>query len=130
MYVDESGDSGLIGSPTNYFTLSGLAVHESRWKDFLDHLVSFRKTMKAVYGLPLRVEIHSSAYIRSPPLPGIKKHERLAILRNYLDELSKLDYISITNVVVNKSGKPSDYDVFGQAWQILFQRFEAIITLT
>jgi hypothetical protein len=49
---------------------------------------------------------------------------RLAILRNTLDELAKLDYISITNVVVNKRGKPHDYDVFGSAWGTLFQRFE------
>jgi hypothetical protein len=27
MYVDESGDPGLVGSPTRYFTLSGLVIH-------------------------------------------------------------------------------------------------------
>jgi len=34
MYVDESGDSGLPsdGSPTRYFCLSGLVVHELRWQ--------------------------------------------------------------------------------------------------
>lgn len=48
----------------------------------------------------------------------------MAILRNCLDELRKLDYISITNVIVNKIGKPIDYDVFLSAWGTLFQRFE------
>ena len=28
MYVDESGDVGLVGSPTRYFVLVGLVVHE------------------------------------------------------------------------------------------------------
>ena len=28
MYVDESGDAGLVGSPTRYFVLTGLVVHE------------------------------------------------------------------------------------------------------
>lgn len=29
MYVDESGDPGMLVSPTRYFVLSGLVVHES-----------------------------------------------------------------------------------------------------
>jgi len=28
MYVDESGDPGLVGSPTEHFLLTGLVVHE------------------------------------------------------------------------------------------------------
>ena len=91
MYVDESGDCGLDKSPTNYFVLSGLTVHESRWKDLLDHILNFRRNMKSVYGLPIRTEIHASEYIRSSPYPGIQKFQRLAILRNYLDELAKID---------------------------------------
>lgn len=127
MYVDESGDSGLQNSPTDYFGLSGITVHESRWRDLLNQLVVFRRTMKAVYGLPVRTEIHASEYIRSPPAPGIEKHQRLAILRNQLDELAKLDYISITNVLVRKAGKPANYDVFDNAWRALFQRFDNTI---
>jgi hypothetical protein len=124
MYVDESGDSGLVGSPNPYFVLSGLVIHESQWRACVTQLIAFRKTMKAVYGLPQRVEIHASDYIRRPPVPGIAKHVRLAILRNMLDELSNMKFISITNVVVNKAGKPPSYDVFNSAWQALFQRFE------
>ena len=30
MYVDESGDSGLVNSPTRYFVLTGMVVHELR----------------------------------------------------------------------------------------------------
>jgi hypothetical protein len=127
MYVDESGDSGLQNSPTTHFALSGITVHESRWRDLLNHLVAFRKTLKNVYGLPLRTEIHASEYIRSPPVEGIRKNQRLSILRNQLDELAKLDYISITNVVVRKAGKPATYDVFENAWKTLFQRFENTI---
>jgi len=124
MYVDESGDTGLNKSPTDFFTLTGIVVHESRWRDFLDAQVNFRKTMRAVYGLPMRAEIHSSDYIRSPPIPGMQKHVRLAILRNMIDELAKLNYISITGVVIDKRNKQAGYDVFDFAWKALFQRFE------
>lgn len=127
MYVDESGDSGLQNSPTRYFALSGLTVHESRWRDLLAHLVAFRRTMKAVHGLPVRTEIHASEYVRSPPIPGMQKHVRLAIMRQFLDELAKLNYISFTHVVVDKHGKPAHYDVFEHAWQALFQRFDNTI---
>lgn len=127
MYVDESGDTGLVNSPTRYFALSGLTVHESRWRDLLNQLVAFRRTMRAVHGLPLRTEIHASEYIRRPPIAGIEKHTRLTILRQTLDELAKISYVSITNVIVDKQGKEPDYDVFSSAWRVLFQRFENTI---
>ena len=129
MYVDESGDTGRFGagSSTRYFALTGLTVHESRWRELLDSLVSYRRAMKATYGLPMRTEIHASEYIRRPPYPGIAKHQRLAIMRNLLDELAKVPDLSITNVIVDKRGKGPQYNVFDQAWKTLFQRFENTI---
>jgi hypothetical protein len=127
MYVDESGDSGLVNSPTNYFCLSGIIVHESRWRDFLNVLIAFRRTMKSVHGLPVRAEIHASEYIRGSVF-GLPRQARLAILRNTIDELAKLNYISITNVVVDKRNKTAPYDVFDSAWGTLFQRFENTMT--
>jgi hypothetical protein len=58
----------------------------------------------------------------------IKRYDRLAILRNVLDELAKMDYVSITNIVVDKTDKPLGYDVFDAAWGTLFQRFENTMT--
>jgi hypothetical protein len=55
---------------------------------------------------------------------NLQRHVRLAILRNTIDELAKIGFISITNVIVDKQGKPADYDVFQSAWGTLFQRFE------
>jgi hypothetical protein len=97
MYVDESGDTGLNGSPTSYFALSGIVVHESRWRDFLTQLIAFRKTLRSVYALPVRSEVHAAEFIgnRVRALGGsyIKRHDRLAILRNTLDELAKMDFM-------------------------------------
>ena len=80
MYVDESGDTGLIDSPSDFFVLTGLVVHESRWRDFLQKLIAFRRPLKSVYGLGNRTEIHSSEFIRKA-VDGIAKHDRLSILR-------------------------------------------------
>src|SRR5258708_2369255 len=101
MYVDESGDTGLIRSPTTHFVLSGLAVHESRWREFITILVGLRRTLRGVYGLPIRTEIHSTEFIGSRVMAvgrrAIQRHDRLAILRNSLDELAKINFICITN---------------------------------
>ena len=127
MYVDESGDTGLVNSPTRYFGLSGLTVHESQWRTLAAQITAFRRTMKFTYGPPLRREIHAAEYLRHPPVAGMAKHTRLAILRNFLDEIAKMNFISITNVIVDKQNKPPTYDVFDQAWRVLFQRFENTI---
>lgn len=123
MYVDESGDTGLENSPSDYFVLSGIVVHEEHWRAFINHLVDFKKTVRNIYGLPLRDEIHASEFIQSKVV-GLNRHERLALLRNTLDELTKFPNISITNIIVEKAGKPQNFDVFGVAWRTLFQRFE------
>jgi len=124
LYADESGDSGLVRSPTSHFALASIVIHEARWRDFISQLMGFRKTMRSVYGLPLRTEIHAYEFLRRPPTLGMPRHIRLAILRNFIDELAKLPYISITSVVVQKKNKPANFDVFSYAWQLLFQRFE------
>ncbi len=123
MYVDESGDPGNNTTQTRYFCLSGIVVHESEWRHFIDAKIQFRRTMRNVYGLPLRAEIHSADLIRNRQFQ-IEKYRRLAILRNYLDELAKMNSISVTNIVVDKQGKPAEFDIFGVAWRTLFQRFE------
>ena len=122
MYVDESGDTG-VGRGSDYFCLSGITVHESDWRNFINHLVSYRRVLKDNYGLPIRTEIHATEYIFRQ-IEDIPKHMRLAILRNILDELAKLNYISITNIVVDTRNKAQDYDVLQNAWGTLFQRFE------
>ena len=124
MYVDESGDTGLVGSPTTHFVLSGMVIHESQWRAMIKQLQTFRQRMRALHGLPIRAEIHAAPFLRHPPIPGMRRHVRLAILRNFLDELASVPTLSIIHVVVSKAGKPAGYDVFENAWKTLIQRFE------
>lgn len=129
MYVDESGDTGIVNSPTRYFVLSGIVVHELRWRVYLDQMVDFRKRMLRSFGLHLREEIHASNFINNPGnLARIKRYDRLAILRLFADELATMTDLNIINVVVDKVGKQVDYDVFTWAWKTLIQRFENTIS--
>lgn len=93
--------------------------------NYLEQLISFRRRVKSTYGLRLSDEIHAYDMINWPQkLVHIKRHDRLAILRNYADELASMTDLNIINVVVSKGGKPTSYDVFGMAWKVLLQRFE------
>ena len=128
MYVDESGDCGMVDSPTRFFVLSGLVVHELRWHACLDQLIDFRRRMRETFGLKLPEEIHAAAYLTRPgPLVRIKKNDRLTILRFFAKELASMTNFSAINVVIDKEGKPDSYDVFEHAWQALIQRFENTI---
>lgn len=128
MYVDESGDVGLVNSPTNYFVLSGLVIHELRWADYLNQLVEFRQRMRDSFGIKLREEIHAAHFFSKPKeLARIPKHERLAIIRHFTREISSMEDFNIINIVVDKQNKDNDYDVFENAWRALFQRFENTI---
>jgi hypothetical protein len=125
MYVDESGDSGLIKSPTNFFALSAIVIHESHWYETLDKIVSLRKHLKDVYDLKIREEIHTSGFINHPKsVSDIPKYKRLLLLKEILQFEAKLDWIRVINVVVDKTNKPGDFDVFAKAWDALFQRFD------
>jgi hypothetical protein len=128
MYVDESGDTGLVNSPTSYFALSGIVVHEGRWREFLNQLIALRKTLRNSYSLPVRAEIHATEFIngRVRALGGsyLSRPDKLAILRNTLDEMAKMNFISITNVIVDRTTRSYPFDVFDFAWRALFQRFE------
>ena len=129
MYVDESGDSGMTRSPTRYFVLSGLVIHELRWKSLIDELISFRRHIKTRFGFKLREEIHAGKMLTSPgELARIPKHQRLEILRCYADILAGFPDLSVINIVVDKQNKAPEYPVFEMAWQALIQRFENTIS--
>lgn len=128
IYVDESGDVGRRPGSSPYFALSGLVVHELRWREVLSATVAFRRTVRDRYGLKLREELHAGNMISKPGnLARIQKSLRLRLLRDVVDFQAAIPELSVLNVLVEKRGKPADYDVFDQAWRTLIQRFHNTI---
>jgi hypothetical protein len=124
MYVDESGDPGLVGSPTEHFLLTGLVVHELDWRRTLERLLDFRRRMNNTFGLLWREEIHCSTLLSRPgDLVRIKRNDRLTIIRGFANELASMTHLRIVCVHVDKRSKQADYDVFRMAWKALIQRF-------
>jgi hypothetical protein len=125
MFADESGDPGLVNSPSSFFALTGLVVHELRWKTCLNRILDFRRKLRNDVGLKLREEIHARELISQPgPLARIPKHLRLKIIRDFTDELASMQELNVISVLVDKANKPPGYDVFENAWKALIQRFE------
>jgi hypothetical protein len=125
MYVDESGDTGVVNSPTKYFALSSLIVHELRWQACLDRLIAFRRRMRDKFGLKLNEEIHAAAMINHPgALVRIPRNDRLTIIRGFADEIASLPDVSSINVVVKKLSSDTSETVFDRGWSTIIQRFE------
>lgn len=123
LYVDESGDVGINNSPTNYFVLSAIIIHESKWRNVLDELVNFRKKLRDTKGLKLREEIHCTELINRPKeLVRIKRNDRLDIIKKCIDWLNTQENIEIFSVVKFKSD-PNE-DVFDTTWIQLIHSFE------
>jgi hypothetical protein len=59
-YVDESGDPGYENSPTRYFTLGCLLIHEDHWLDALNKSVDLRRYLKKNFNIPARKELKAS----------------------------------------------------------------------
>ncbi|AZZ94668.1 DUF3800 domain-containing protein [Hahella sp. KA22] len=124
LYADESGDVGMSGSPCRYFCLSGFVIHELSWHDTLENIINFRGRLRSQYGLKLREEIHAAEFMHKPGnLSRIPKSVRLRILRDTIDFQAGLNGVSIINVLVDKSKRRADEDIFGIAWTTLIQRF-------
>lgn len=127
MYVDESGDTGIRNSPSRYFCISAIVIHESSWKNVLDDLILFRQQLKDKFGIRMREEIHASemmngrAYLAAKP----HRHQKLLILKLCLDWLNSRNDISVFSVRYDKSrpGTGPDY-IFDYTWEVLIQRFE------
>lgn len=126
MYVDESGDTGLQNSPTEFFILSAIVVHELRWRNFIDNLVAFRRYLRDLKGLKLREEIHATDFINRPgELIRIRRNDRLDILKKCITWLNSQSDICTYSVIVDKRGKSND--IFELAWNALTMRFENTI---
>ncbi len=125
MYIDESGDTGVLNSPTRYFVLSAIVVHEDKWLGVLDDLIVFRKFLKSRYNLRMKDEIHAAEWLNKKPKikATIQKHDRLDILKKCLKWLDQRNDISIYSVRCDKSLNLSR-DIFEYTWRVFIQRFE------
>lgn len=63
-YVDDAGDPGLVGSPTEHLVLAAVLVEQRSWLQGLDALVELRARLFRRYGLPRHKRIRASDLLR------------------------------------------------------------------
>jgi hypothetical protein len=61
-YLDESGDPGLVRSPTTHFVLSCVLVHDTRWLETLDQVIDLRRRLRDSLRIPTRAEIKAAHF--------------------------------------------------------------------
>lgn len=131
MYVDESGDPGISKNSSPHFILSGLIISGNEWKEYLNRLKAFRKSLKVTYGLNQRTEIHAAELIRIKSLDAyrkIHKTNRINILKDYS---AQIPIIFDNAKIINVCFKTSDFDDTKKlqmtAWGRLIQRFDTYL---
>lgn len=126
-YLDESGDPGLVRSPTTHFVLSCVLVHESRWLETLDGLVGIRRRLKAAFGIPMGAEVKASHFKVGK---GIFRHldlpidERMRFYRGLLTVQAQIHLpVKVFAVAIEKAAAAAhNYDPRKAAWKFALQR--------
>src|SRR6187549_3511639 len=124
-YLDESGDPGLVNSPTTFFVLSCVLVHDSRWLETLDALIVLRRRLRDKFGIPPSAELKASHFkvqkgiFHDIVLPI---DQRMKIFRGLLKYQTYLP-IKVFAVAIDKAAAATHgYDSRKAAWKFALQR--------
>jgi hypothetical protein len=125
-YLDESGDPGVINSPTTHFVLSCVLVHDSRWLETLDGLIDMRRRLRDRFGIPPSAEIKASHFkvqkgvFRQVVLPI---DQRMKLFRGLLTYQARELPIKVFAVAIQKAAAAArGYDSRRAAWKFALQR--------
>jgi hypothetical protein len=126
-YFDESGDTGLVNSPTRFFVLSCALVHEKRWLETLDGLVKMRVKMRQQHGISPRPEIKATDIRRGQgPLLALRWSlaRRMTFYQNIMRyQASALTGMAVFAVAINKAGAHAKgREPREVAWEFALQR--------
>lgn len=129
VYFDESGDSGLTNSPSQYFALAGVIAHEDYWLILLNDLIDFRRYLKSTYGLPMRVELRANSLIHKKKefrALSISRKDRLMIFQEALKFLhTHSELLQVFAIVIDKGKvKKKGIDIRTLAWEYALQRVQ------
>lgn len=126
-YFDESGDSGIVNSPTTWFVLSCVLVHDSKWMSTLDQLIAMRRSMRAQHGMSSTRELKSSDIRRGR---GLLQPLQWSLARRmeFYENIMKYQRNTMTDtisfaVAINKQpAATKGYDARTVAWTFALQR--------
>jgi hypothetical protein len=129
-YADDSGDSGLVNSTTDYLVLGCLVVHDSEWQSALDQIIEWRRELKTTYNIPMRAELKAEHFIYGRgPLRKLKmsRRGRLSLYKACLGFVGRLLRAKVFAIAIAKQrllDRTKDPRRLG--WTYLMQRLDTL----
>jgi hypothetical protein len=133
LYADESGDAGPKGMGENLI-LSGLIIHETRWRECFRIVKDLRVSLRSEYGIKRNAELHANKNIAGRGALWGQRwtvEERIRLFQLVLEAVAQMPGVRTINVCVRKTAKHFDgkrgHHVYETAWTFLLQRFHNFI---
>lgn len=126
-YFDETGDDGIVDSPTELFVLTSLCIASYNWQNNYSKIHAFRRFLREEYGFHVSQEMHTKKFVQNKkPYRdyGWSEETRRDILRKFTALISSLD-ISVINVIIDKTKfVDNNYRILENALTYNIQRIE------
>lgn len=127
VYFDETGDDGQNTLSSNAFILTSISMPTEVWQSNYDSIKTFRKGLRADYGLPSSEEMHTRQFLSDKdPYRTYQwsREQKIEILKKFTLAISYMD-ISVVNVIIDKTKiKSESYPVLKNALTYNIQRIE------
>lgn len=123
-YVDESGDSGKVKSPTSLFALAAVLVDDKRWRDARAHVSNFRHFLEGKFGVKLSANLRASDIVHNEGdfrNSAMSFSTRMALYEAAMRFQRKCGVMRVFAVVVQKD-KAGERDVRDIAWEMAIAR--------
>lgn len=133
MYVDESGDPGPRGSG-EFFVLSGLILHESRWAECFALVKQLRVTLYDQFNIRRNYELHGNKNIAGRGALWGRRwpvEDRVRLFRVVLETVAQFPSVRTMSICVQKTDAKfrgqRGRNVHAVGWTFLLQRFHNYI---
>ena len=130
-YIDETGDAGLTNSPTHYYCLNALIIHEDEWQSSFDSIKLMRGVLRKNYSIKLDEELHATEIVAGKGISykyKLNEQQRVEIFALAIDCVGKLPKARVFSVCIRKDALlKRNFDVLEFAWKILSTRLHYTI---
>lgn len=127
VYYDEAGDDGFPKYSSPVFVLVALYIHHLNWKETYENTITFRRSLKEDYGLPIKIEMHAKEFIlnKYPYKPfAFPDDIRIEILSKFCQFIGSQNFKIINVSILKPYIKNPGYEVLDTSLKFSVQRVE------
>lgn len=130
-YIDETGDVGLINSPTHYYCLTTLILHEDTWQNNFNTIKALRNELRKAHSIKLDEELHATEIVAGQGISFKHKldiNQRIDIFSRTFECLKSLENVKVFSICIKKDNlQKRDFNVLEFAWTLLSTRIHYTI---